>query len=105
MACPSCTDLCVEFPIRSPGELRKVFSVVADNLQDGTIEEIPGVPEIYGDQAPFLELQAGAAFGDFVACRFHCTTCAEIFSLLAETYHGSGGSWRPERSEAIHVAL
>jgi hypothetical protein len=26
---------------------------------------------------------------------FRCTSCGQLFSLSAETYHGSGGHWQP----------
>jgi hypothetical protein len=104
MTCPHCTDLCVIFPIRSPSELRKAISVAGDNLQDGTIEEISVETVSFEPRVPFLNVLDGAAPGDHVAYRFRCTSCGEVFALTAETYHGSGGSWRAERSEANHAA-
>ncbi|MER9758272.1 hypothetical protein NKJ46_33985, partial [Mesorhizobium sp. M0166] len=33
---------------------------------------------------------------DLLLYRFRCTTCAQVFLLSAETYHGSGGEWAKE---------
>ena len=104
MTCPRCTDLCVIFPIRSPSDLRKAVAVVGDNLRDRTIEEIPVETVSFELTVPFLSVLEGAAFGDYVAYRFRCTFCGEVFALTAETHHGSGGSWRAERSEANRAA-
>lgn len=104
MTCPRCTDLCVVYPIRSPGELRKAISVAGDNLQDGTIEEAPVENPPFEPRVPFLDVLGGSNPGDYVCYRFRCKSCGEVFALTAETYHGSGGSWRAERSEANHAA-
>ncbi len=99
MTCPRRNDLCVVFPIRSPDELRKAISVAGDNLRDGTIEDISVEAVSFEPGVPFLSVLDGAAPGDYVAYRFRCTSCSEVFTLTAEIYHGSGGSWRAERSE------
>jgi hypothetical protein len=104
MTCPRCADLCVVFAIRSLGELQKAFAVAGDNLRDGTVEEIAAESGGFEPRVPFLNVLEGASPGDYVAYRFRCTSCGELFALTAETYHGSGGSWHPERSEAIRVA-
>lgn len=97
MTCPRCNDLCVVFPIRSPGELRKAISVAGDNLRDGTIEDISVEAAGFESGVPFLSVLDGAAPGDYVAYRFRCTSCGQVFALTAETYHGAGGAWRAER--------
>ena len=104
MSCQRCTDLCVTYPIRSPSEMRKAISVAGDNLRDGTIEDISIESATFEPKVPFLSVLNGAPPGDYVAYRFRCTSCGEVFALTAETYHGSGGSWQAERSEANHVA-
>ena len=104
MTCPRCSDLCVVFPIRSPGELRKALTVAGDNLRDGTVEEVAVADGEFEPRVPFLDVLDGATPGDYVSYRFRCMSCGELFALTAETYHGSGGSWRPERSEAIRAA-
>ena len=105
MTCNRCSDLCVAVAIRSPGELRKAIAVANDNLRDGTLEEISVENLTIGPQPTFSRVAAGAQFGDLLAYRFRCTECSEVFSLTAETYHGSGGAWRPEREGVIREAL
>jgi hypothetical protein len=87
--CPSCQELHVEFAIRTPGELAKAIQLVRANVVDGTLRPI--------DQAgaePFAAVRVDGPWPDVVAYVFRCATCGTEFELSAETYHGSGGSWR-----------
>lgn len=97
MACERCNDLCVTYIIRTPSELNKAIVVASENLKDGTIEEIPSTAPIFERHIPFAEIAAGSNTTDLLEYRFRCRGCGEVFSLTAETYHGSGGSWQPER--------
>ena len=105
MSCDRCNDLCIIYPIRTPGELKKALVVVADNLRDGTLGELPAHPPIFDLSVPFASVVAGTARPDLIAYRFCCNSCGETFSLTAETYHGSGGSWHPEREGASREAF
>ena len=100
MACDHCNDLCITYPIRTPGELDKAIVVIADNLNDGTLEELPIHAPIFEPSVPFASVVAGTERPDILSYRFRCKTCGEVFSLTVETYHGSGGSWHPERESA-----
>ena len=97
MACGRCSDLCITYLIRTPGELKKAIIVAADNLKDGTIEELSSGVPILEPAVSFASVAAGTVMPDLLAYRFRCKSCGEVFSLAAETYHGSGGSWQPER--------
>ena len=107
MTCTRCSDLCITYPIRSPRELDNALGIAGANLRDGTIEEValpPGTP-ILEQKVPFASVAAGTDRPDFVNFRFRCTSCGEEFALVAETYHGSGGSWKPEREGASRESL
>lgn len=105
MSCQRCDDLCIVFPIRAPADLRKAIAVAGDNLRDGTLEEIALGSSVLEKQLPFSSVTAGAQVGDLVLYRFRCTTCGELFSLSAETFHGSGGAWCPDREGSVREAL
>ena len=95
MTCEKCQDLCVRYEIRSPRELGRAIVIAQQNVDDGTVSELIekkplGLP-------PFKELLPKGPWDDLVAYRFKCNTCGELFSLHAETYHGQGGAWEPER--------
>lgn len=92
MACEKCADLCVEYEIRSPGDLGQAFAVVRDNIADGTIREVSG-SESYLVTAKALA-EGGPWPGDLLSYQFACRSCGEMFNLNVETYHGSGGAWR-----------
>lgn len=89
--CPSCKDLDIEFKIRFPSDLRQAIAVTRDNLADGTISDAT----VGGDGKPFDELVSSGRWDDVLHYRFQCNTCGKLFELHAETYHGSGGWWKP----------
>jgi hypothetical protein len=103
MACAKCDELCVRFPIRQPHELRRAIEIASQNVADGTISEVPDTNSY--SEVSFSELAAGEPWGDTVGYRFRCNVCGELFSLHAETYHGSGGYWEPENPKAVREQL
>lgn len=93
MPCEKCTNLCVRYPIRQPNDLLKAIKIAKQNVEDGTIIELPDLESI--NQNSFEAVASGEAWGDIVEYNFCCSNCSERFSLHAETYHGSGGYWEP----------
>lgn len=71
-----------------PYELKKALSVAGDNIANGTI-----VQTAIEDGQSVRELMAGNGWPDMVQATFERTNCGDSFSLVAETYHGSGGYW------------
>lgn len=103
MPCSFCNDLCTEYRISSPSDLRHAIAVVRDNLADGTLTEIGS--EVSGlPQRSFSEVAGSGQWDDVMVYRFQCQHCSGQFILEAETFHGSGGAWRPAR-EDDHAAL
>ncbi len=103
MTCEKCKDLCVRYEIRSPQQLGRAITIARQNIDDGTVSELIdknplGLP-------PFDSLRSDGPWDDLVAYRFRCTGCSEVFSLHAETYHGQGGAWEPERKAAIRDSV
>lgn len=103
MSCEKCQDLCVRFAIRQPNELRRAIQIAKQNLDDGTISEVPNPDPI--SRVTFSALAKGEPWDDIVGYRFRCCSCGELFSLHAETYHGSGGYWEPENKESVRENL
>ena len=103
MSCEKCKDLCVRFAIRQPNDLRRAIQIAKQNCDDGTISEVPESDPI--SQVTFAALAEGAQWDDIVGHRFRCSSCGELFSLHAETYHGSGGYWEPENTRSVRETL
>lgn len=103
MTCEKCQDLCVHRPIRSPSDLRRAITIARESLNDGTLLEMEGRNPL--GLPAFQTLLPEGPWNDIVAYQFKCTTCGEVFSLHAETYHGQGGAWEPERKAAIREPL
>ncbi len=100
--CENCKTINQEFRIKSPRDLKKAIKVIADNIEDGTIKESDYWPKgILNccDSGTFSELAKENLWGDFVDYYFECPSCNRLYRLTAETYHGSGGSWRPTERE------
>ena len=77
--------------ITLPQHLRAAISLARNGILDGTIEDITSTHV----DVPFTELANGGQWADDVLFNFKCTHCGQIFELAAETYHGSGGWWKP----------
>jgi hypothetical protein len=95
--CPSYKDLNIEFKIRFPTDLRQAIAVTRDNLADGTISEVT----TGGNCKPFDELVSSGKWDDVLLYHFKCNTCAQLFELSAETYHGRGGWWKPVDNQSV----
>ena len=93
MACARCKELAVEFQIRVPSELKSAIRIARDNLADHTIREVTS-HNVSGRRA-FADVAADAPYDDVLSYEFECCSCAQKFTLTAETYHGSGGKWQP----------
>ncbi len=103
MPCEKCNELCVRFAIRQPRDLQRAIEIAKQNIDDGTITEISDSTPI--SQITFSALATGQPWDDIVGYRFRCNSCGEIFSLHAETYHGSGGYWEPENRASVRENL
>src|ERR1043166_7436439 len=64
-----------------------------DNVTDGTIVEVPSRSQVQHE--PFSALNPDGPWDDVLGYGFRCKTCGQLCYLSAETYHGSGGEWRP----------
>jgi hypothetical protein len=91
--CERCAGLRQRFDIRSPADLAKAIRVARDNVTDGTIVEVPSPSQVQHE--PFSALSPDGPWDDVLGYGFRCTSCGQLFYLSAETYHGSGGEWRP----------
>jgi hypothetical protein len=103
MSCNKCQELCVRFPIRQPHDLRRAIEISKQNIEDGTISEMPDTHSF--SEVSFSDLAAGKPWGDILTHRFRCNPCGEVFMLHAETYHGSGGAWEPENRSVVREHL
>jgi hypothetical protein len=89
--CNSCIDLNIEFQIELPSDLRKAVAVVRDCPADRTISDVASG----GDCKPFDEMVSSGKWDDVLQYHFKCNAGRQLFELHAETYHGSGGWWKP----------
>ena len=99
--CDKCRELCIIYKIDSPRQLDKTIRVVRQNLQDSTINESSYWPEgkIKSCNTPFHEIKEGAPYSeDIYIYYFRCSACQQLFELVCNTYHGSGGQWKPIRN-------
>lgn len=101
MSCHRCAALCVEYRISTPSELQRALAIARENLADATIEEMPCAAVGAMGAPPFSEVSPRGPWRDVLDYRFRCTTCAQVFELHAETYHGSGGAWRPKDPASV----
>lgn len=95
--CKHCGDVCQVYKIVSPSDLKKAIRVAQDNIADGIVIESDFWPQqnLKISHEPFSGIQVNGPYDDFLIYYFECPECKQLFQLSAETYHGSGGSWKP----------
>ncbi len=89
--CERCKDLMIELKIDHPSQLKHAISIALENIKNGVISDITTNPY----STPFLKVASSGHWDDIVSYRFICNHCGQQFELVAETYHGSGGWWKP----------
>lgn len=95
--CNHCKEVCEVFKISLPRDLSKAIRVAKANLADGTIVESKFWPRQYAalTTQSFTNVPDKAPWDDVLEYYFECPSCHQLFRLSAETYHGSGGTWKP----------
>jgi hypothetical protein len=95
--CSRCSDLHTTVQIKTPGELSKALKVIQDNLGDGTLVEAAYWPagEVRGDFPTFRSIPIEGPWPDYLDYYFECAACGQLYRLVAEVYHGTGGAWSP----------
>jgi len=89
--CENCKDVNIESGIRGPAEFDKALRIVRANLDDGTIVETSRECS-----TPLIQVNgAGPYTEDIYLYHFECPKCKLGFKLSCNTYHGSGGEWKP----------
>jgi hypothetical protein len=99
--CEYCKDLCLDWRIFTPGDIAEAIGVVKDNLKDGTIVESSYWPDavLRIENQAIGEVPEKGPWPDVMIYYFQCRRCGQLFKLSAETYHGSGGEWKPVHQE------
>lgn len=105
MSCDRCANLCVEYRIKLPVELSRAVALAHSYVADGTIVEVQNSSVATLGDRPFSEVTANGPWDDVLYHQFRCSNCGELFELVAETYHGSGGAWKPKNTASIRERL
>ena len=95
--CVHCREVYQNIDIKFPSEFSKAIRVIKGNLSDGTIIGSSYWPEemIHFNMPPFSEITPDGQWPDVIHYYFECPACHQLFLLVADTYHGSGGFWKP----------
>jgi len=102
LGCIKCNDLCVESKIESKNNFGKALRIIRQNLKDSTILESAYWPEgkIKSCTTAFHDVnQSGPYSEDIYIYYFSCSECSQLFEFVCNTYHGSGGHWRPVKND------
>ena len=96
--CNHCKEVIIESSIRSPDQFEQALRIVRANIADGTIAQSNYWPAgvIKVCDTPFEQVNGHGPYSeDIYIYYFECPNCKQIFKLSCNTYHGSGGVWRP----------
>lgn len=98
MDCNHCQEVNLKSLIGSPKQFEKVLRVIRANLADGIIVESIYWPKgkMKTCNTPFNEVNGlGPYQEDIFLYYFECPKCHQVYELHCNTYHGSGGAWKP----------
>ena len=93
MRCDICKTIPQDFSIKSPRDLTQGIRLVKDLLRKGGLKQSSYWPSSYvkhggGD---FMTMMEKGGWEDYMEYYFECCDCDELYQIVAETYHGSGG--------------
>ena len=93
----NCNILTKEYRIGSPDALKSILQMIRANLENGVIVEDAYWPsgQIHVVQPSFSSLPSEGPWPDYFEYYFRCVGCDCLFQLSVETYHGTGGQWKP----------
>jgi hypothetical protein len=106
MSCARCDSFDTTVELHSPAQLAAVIKSLRAAVEAKTLlcESLESAQELKSQPA-FTELSACEPWPDVMRYRFSCPACEAPYILEAETYHGSGGSWRPVSSSPFNRPL
>ena len=115
--CERCVDLRQVVRIGNERRLQMAHRVVLGNIADNTIYQVESpskgkrvsmVKTLFGvDHDPdpvmpeFENLLSVDYLPDSILYYFRCSGCKLLFEFSVNTYHGSGGEWRPVVDEDL----
>jgi hypothetical protein len=81
--------------IRRPADLERILGTVKEAVATGHLKynAFESSRVVIG-QPDFGELEASGPYPDAMDYYFDCPACGAVYELTAETYHGSGGTWK-----------
>jgi len=116
-SCERCVDLRQVARIGNKRRLHMAHRVVMGNIADNTIREVENpskaqraaiVKDLFGVEhdpdppmPPFEKLLKQKYLPDIIHYYFRCSACNLLFEFFVDTYHGSGGEWRPIHDEDL----
>lgn len=86
------------WPLTTPSALSSALRLARGFVADGTL--VVDADAASRPMPPFAEVNPEGPWNDMLEYHFRCRRCGERFVLIAETRHGSGGSWRVESPHA-----
>ena len=115
--CNICEDLRQTVRVGNMRQLQKAHRVVMANVGDGTITEVEypnrqarhaiakrlfdDAQDPFPEQIEFSTLLTAEFLPDIVLHYFRCSACSLLFEFAVNTFHGSGGEWRPVFDEDL----
>ena len=80
----------IESPVQLTALLREIKTAVADGVLQQTT---PDAPQLLADTS-FAEIVEEGPWPDYIEMFFVVSQTGQRYRLVAETFHGAGGSWR-----------
>lgn len=102
LSCHVCAPFAREKPVISPSDLRDIATWIQAAVAAHQLIEIKrsGDSSEIGKRFTLHYIILDEVLPDWIQHNFACAACGCRFELSCETYHGSGGWWRPISREA-----
>lgn len=92
--CTTCDRYAQEIQISGPEQLRRIVGTAQSAVEERTLRVVDGQDPLV-DPPDFSSLDLSETLPDTLAYHLQCTACGRSFELCCESYHGTGGHWRP----------
>jgi hypothetical protein len=90
LECRACATVNQTEDVRSPDQLRVLLAKVRDLLRAGSLAQVAATGSVV-----VQEIDPDGSWPDLLQGTFQCAECGMNYELSVETYHGSGGVWKP----------
>jgi hypothetical protein len=82
--------------INTPADLSTLLRELKEAVGAGILEQVRPDPSPFATDAAISDIADRGPWRDYIELRFRSRGESQQYKLVAETYHGTGGTWGPD---------